>query len=88
MKKIMLAAAVAAFLCGINATAQQPAGSAEGGISAEMLAEISKGYEDSAFDKAYILESPILTMYALPVLYRTNAQHVLFPNSWKFKEYL
>ena len=52
MKKIMLAAAVAAFLCGINATAQQPAGSAEGGISAEMLAEISKGYEDSASDKA------------------------------------
>ncbi len=32
--------------------AQQPAGSPEGGISAEMLAEISKGYENTASDKA------------------------------------
>ncbi len=37
---------------GMTAYAQQPAGSPEGGISAEMLAEISKGYEGTASDKA------------------------------------
>ncbi len=35
-----------------GAFAQQPAGAPEGGISAEMLAEISKGYENTASDKA------------------------------------
>ena len=52
MKKIILTAAMAAFFMGGMAHAQQPAGSHEGGISAEMLAEISKGYEGDADDKA------------------------------------
>ena len=52
MKKIILTAAMAAFFMGGMAHAQQPAGSREGGISAEMLAEISKGYEGDADDKA------------------------------------
>lgn len=52
MKRIILTAAMAAFLmCGVS-YAQQPAGSAEGGISAEMLSEISKGYKGDANDKA------------------------------------
>ena len=42
-----------ATLCaGFTANAQQAAGSPEGGISAEMLSEISKGYEGDADDKA------------------------------------
>ena len=52
MKRIILTAAVAAFLAGPAAYAQQPAGSPEGGISAEMLVEISKGYAGDAKDKA------------------------------------
>ena len=52
MKKIMIAAAVAAMFFGHYAMAQQPAGAPEGGISAEMLEEISKGYEGNAADKA------------------------------------
>ena len=52
MKRIILTAAVAAFLAGPTAYAQQPAGSPEGGISAEMLVEISKGYAGDAKDKA------------------------------------
>ena len=52
MKKIILTAAMAAFFMGGVAYAQQPAGSRDGGISAEMLAEISKGYEGTASDKA------------------------------------
>lgn len=52
MKKIMIAAAVAAMFFGNYAMAQQPAGAPEGGISAEMLEEISKGYEGNAADKA------------------------------------
>ena len=52
MKKLFFAAAVAAMLLGSEVLAQQKAGSPEGGISAEMLAQISKGYEDSAADKA------------------------------------
>lgn len=52
MKRFFFAAALAAFLTGSPAMAQQPAGSPEGGISAEMLAEISKGYEGNAADKA------------------------------------
>ena len=51
MKKLVFAAALAALFAG-NAFAQQPAGSPEGGISAEMLKEISKGYEGNAYDKA------------------------------------
>jgi len=43
---------VAAFLAGTVSYAQQPAGSPEGGISAEMLVEISKGYAGDAKDKA------------------------------------
>ena len=43
---------MAAFFMGGVAYAQQPAGSRDGGISAEMLAEISKGYEGTASDKA------------------------------------
>ena len=42
---------MAAFLAG-SAFAQQPAGSPEGGISAQMLSEISKGYVGDAKDKA------------------------------------
>ena len=53
MKKIIMTAAIAALLAGSSAFAQQKnAGSPEGGISAEMLAEISKGYEGDADDKA------------------------------------
>ena len=51
MKRIFLTAAMAAFFAG-SAFAQQPAGFPEGGISAEMLAEISKGYAGDAKDKA------------------------------------
>ena len=43
---------MAAFLAGGMAHAQQTAGSPEGGISAEMLSQISKGYEGDADDKA------------------------------------
>ena len=52
MKRIFITAAVAAFMAGGVAYAQQPAGSPEGGISAKMLSEISKGYEGNASDKA------------------------------------
>ena len=51
MKRIILIAALAAFFAG-DAYAQQTAGAPEGGISAEMLSEISKGYEGDADDKA------------------------------------
>ena len=51
MKRIFLTAAVAAFFAG-SAYAQQPAGAPEGGISAEMLSQISKGYVGDAKDKA------------------------------------
>ncbi len=47
---MFLAAVMAVW--GFGAFAQQPAGSLEGGISAEMLAEISKGYENNASDRA------------------------------------
>ena len=43
---------MAAFFAGSAAHAQQRAASAEGGISAEMLSEISKGYVGDAKDKA------------------------------------
>ena len=51
MKRIILTAALAAF-CAAGAYAQQTAGSHEGGISAEMLSRISKGYEGDADDRA------------------------------------
>jgi len=52
MKRYAFIAAVAALSAGTAAYAQQPAGAPEGGISPEMLAEISKGYEGDADDKA------------------------------------
>ena len=52
MKRIFLTAAMAAFFAGSVVHAQQRAASAEGGISAEMLSEISKGYVGDAKDKA------------------------------------
>ena len=52
MKKIFLTAAMAAFLAVGAAHAQQTAGSPEGGISAEMLSQISKGYAGIGADKA------------------------------------
>ena len=52
MKRLFYVAACAAFLTCTGAMAQQRAGSAEGGISPEMLAQISKGYEGNAADKA------------------------------------
>ena len=51
MKRIILTAALAASFAA-GAYAQQTAGSHEGGISAEMLSEISKGYEGDADDRA------------------------------------
>ena len=51
MKHFILTAALA-VLCSGTISAQQTAGSAEGGISAEMLARISASYEDNAYDKA------------------------------------
>ena len=52
MKRIIIAAALAALFVGQQAMAQQPAGSPDGGMSAEMLEQISKGYEGNASDKA------------------------------------
>ena len=53
MKRLFYAAACAVFFTCTGAMAQQQrAGSAEGGISPEMLAQISKGYEGTASDKA------------------------------------
>ena len=52
MKKLFFTAALAAVLTAMPAAAQQTAGAPEGGISAEMLAEISKGYQGTASDKA------------------------------------
>lgn len=52
MKRIILAAAVAAIFFSHQAAAQERAGSVDGGISAEMLEQISKGYAGDADDKA------------------------------------
>ena len=52
MRKLFVTVALATLCAGFSAYAQQPAGSPEGGISAEMLAEISKGYQGTASDKA------------------------------------
>ena len=51
MKKIFLTAALAVF-APFFASAQQPAASHDGGISAKMLAQISEAYEDNPYDKA------------------------------------
>ena len=51
MKRIFLTAAMAAFFMG-SLWAQERAGAPEGGISAELLEEISKGYEHDADDRA------------------------------------
>ena len=51
MKKLFMTAAVAALFAA-GAYAQQAAGSPEGGISAEMLSEISRGYAGDADDRA------------------------------------
>ena len=52
MKRIIIAAALVALFIGRQAVAQQPAGLPDGGVSAEMLEQISKGYEGNASDKA------------------------------------
>ena len=52
MKKLVLTVAMATLCAGYSAYAQQTAGSPEGGISAEMLSEISKGYAGDADDRA------------------------------------
>ena len=65
MKKLVLAAALAAMCAGFDAYAQQPAGNPKGGISAEMLAKISDRYEGSAADKALrnaLATTPINTL--------------------------
>lgn len=51
MKRIFLTAAMAAFFMG-SLWAQERAGAPEGGISAGLLEEISKGYEHDADDRA------------------------------------
>ena len=65
MKKLVLAAALAAMCAGFDAYAQQPAGNPKGGISAEMLAKISDRYEGNATDKALrnaLATTPINTL--------------------------
>ena len=65
MKKLVLAAALAAMCAGFNAYAQQPAGNPKGGISAEMLAKISDRYEGNSADKALrnaLATTPINTL--------------------------
>ncbi len=65
MKRIIIAAALAALFIGRQAMAQQPAGSPDGGISAEMLEQISNGYEGNASDKALrnaLAVAPISTL--------------------------
>ena len=52
MNRFIIALAAAALMASPVMNAQQRAGSPEGGISKEMLTEISKGYEGNASDKA------------------------------------
>ena len=52
MKRIFLTILLLAACAGFTASAQQAAGSVEGGISPEMLQVISRGYEGNAADKA------------------------------------
>ena len=52
MKKFIFTAAFAALCLGGISSAQAPAGSPDGGISAEMLVRISEGYEGNAADRA------------------------------------
>jgi bleomycin hydrolase len=51
MKKFFLTVTLAVCACGIL-SAQKPAASHDGGISPEMLAQISATYEDNLYDKA------------------------------------
>ena len=51
MKKIFLTAALTVCASGLM-SAQKPAASHDGGISPEMLAQISATYEDNLYDKA------------------------------------
>ena len=65
MKKLVLAAALAAMCAGFDAYAQQPAGNPKGGISAEMLAKISDRSEGNAADTALrnaLATTPINTL--------------------------
>ena len=65
MKKLVLAAALAAMCAGFDSYAQQPAGNPKGGISAEMLVKISDRYEGNAADKALrnaLATTPINTL--------------------------
>ena len=52
MRKIVILAALAAFCAGFSAYAQTSADVTGGGISAEMLEKISKGYQGTPSDKA------------------------------------
>ena len=52
MKKFIFTAAFVALCLGGISSAQAPAGSPDGGISAEMLVRISEGYEGNAADRA------------------------------------
>ncbi len=51
MKKFFLTAALAVCVSGV-VSAQEPAASHDGGISPEMLAQISATYEDNGYDRA------------------------------------
>ena len=65
MKKIILTVAAASLFFCQQAMAQERAGSPEGGISAEMLELISKGYAGDASDKALrnaLAVAPISTL--------------------------
>ena len=70
MKKIFMTAALAALFVG-SAAAQQTAGPVSGGLSPEMLVEISKGYEGDASDKAI---RNALAVTPIPTL-ATNAEN-------------
>ena len=52
MKRIILLAAVAAFVFGADTFAQQRAGAPEGGLSPQILEKIAQGYAGNPSDKA------------------------------------